>query len=270
MTDLDDTAKSRISFPLVVVSDVHLRSPDDDRCQLLLDSFRRLDRDVEYLVLNGDIFDFCFGDSAYFRDKFGAVGRALGEVAERGTRVLFIEGNHEFHIEQMGWSGVEVIRSLDAALELKSGVRVMVSHGDLIVDDPLYRAFRGLLKSQWTRWIVRLLPGAWLDSYALMHAKVSRSQDPYRQLHHDRVLGGFERWLDSKQAHHGIIGHFHFPYAERRKQNAGWMLSVESWDRPNILVFNGELFSRGYLASPGSSIVFEPARSVLSTSLKGE
>ena len=48
----------QINHPLVVVSDLHLRSSQDRNYQLFLNVLSRLGPGVKYLVLNGDIFDF--------------------------------------------------------------------------------------------------------------------------------------------------------------------------------------------------------------------
>jgi UDP-2,3-diacylglucosamine hydrolase len=250
-----------LEAPLVVASDVHLRTLEDRRGELLVDALGRLGRGVEWLVLNGDVFDFCFGGSRYFRRKFAGLGAILEAIATRGTRVVFVEGNHEFHLDEIGWRGVEVVdRPIVATL--RDGTRVKIAHGDLVLDDPWYRAFRGLIKSRFIRTGASLLPGSWLDGYSLRHAAVSRSRDKYRTLDHARILGAFNRWLRDEEAQHGVIGHFHVPYAERRELGDGLLLSVESWDNPNLLVYGDGRFQRIHLAAPGVPFRAEPAESI--------
>lgn len=252
---------STLDAALVVASDIHLRHLSDERGRLLLDVLARLGR-VEYLVLNGDIYDFCMGDSPYFKRKFAALGKALEEVARRGTKVVFVEGNHEFHMRDIGWDGVEFIVERDYVVTLSSGERIKFSHGDLITDDFWYRAFRGLVKSRVALVLAKLLPGSWLDAYSLKHASVSRAQDKYRKLDHSRILAAFNRWLGDGSYDHGVIGHFHVPYAEKRETHDGLMLSVDSWDSPNLLVYKDGRFQRIFLRAPGEIFLFEGAESV--------
>ncbi len=233
-----------LAAQLVVVSDIHLRSADDERSTLLIDTLSRLTRDVEYVILNGDIFDFCFGKSQYFRRKFAKIGQALTEVAHQGTRVVLVEGNHEFQMSAMGWEKVEIITTKDYSLTLSTGETFLITHGDLIKDDPLYRLFRTLIKSRAAATLAQLLPGPLLDAYALSHAKISRAQDPYRILNHAEIIKSMEAWLDSSDCTHGIMGHFHTPYAEPRQQKPGYLLSVECWDKPNALTFSNGKFGR--------------------------
>ncbi len=246
---------------LVVASDIHLKHLADSRGKLLLDVLARLGR-VEYLVLNGDIFDFCLGDSRYFQNKFRPLGEALSDVSRRGTKVLFVEGNHEFHMTAVGWQGVEFVTERDRVVTLSTGETVKISHGDLITDDFWYRAFRGLVKSRVARYGARLVPGSWLDAYSLKHASISRAQDKYRKLDHARILGAFNRWLADGAYDHGVIGHFHVPYAEKRDTHDGLMLSVDSWDLPNLLIFKDARFQRVFLREVGAPFVFDATESI--------
>lgn len=250
------------SAELVVVSDVHLRAAGDSRYRILLELIASIGKTTEYFVLNGDIFDFCFGDSAFFRAKFHDLGVALDQLAKTGVKVVFIEGNHEFHIDELGWTNIEIISSHSRSVKLRSGVHIKIGHGDLITDDRLYRAFRGLIKSNFVRQFAKRIPGRWLDGYALRHAKFSRSQDRYRTLDHHRILRAFSRFLRDGDYDHGIIGHFHVPYAEKRETSDGLMLSVESWDRPNALTYAGGSFYRLFFDKSAIKARLEPAESI--------
>jgi UDP-2,3-diacylglucosamine hydrolase len=116
---------------MVLVSDVHLQKMTDPRGALLLDLIGRIDpARTGTFVLNGDIFDFCFGDSGYYRAKYRPLGAALERLAAAGTRVVFIEGNHEFWMDAVGWRGVEIHKEKNVCLELGAGARVRITHGD--------------------------------------------------------------------------------------------------------------------------------------------
>jgi hypothetical protein len=122
--------------------------------------------------------------------------------------------------------------------------------------------FRAFVKSAFLAGFARLVPGRWLDRLTLRYARASRAQDRYRTLNHARILGAFNGWLDQGEFDHGVIGHFHVPYAERREVRAGRMMSVDSWDRPNALVFADGVFTRAFLEAPGAAFVRRPAESV--------
>lgn len=253
---------ANLAGELVLASDLHVREPDDHRAQLLIDLVDRIDGSTAYFVLNGDVFDFYFGAGAYFRKKYAAIGTALERLAARGTKVILVEGNHEFHMAEAGWHNVEIIRDHDLVLSLPSGTRVKITHGDLLSQDPLYGAFRALIKSRVVRAGAKLLPGSWLDAYAMRHAAVSRSRDKYRTLDHRQILAQFSRWLIREPtADHGIIGHFHVPYAEPHA-SGGFMVSVASWDTPSVLVYHDQSFWRAQLAEVGASFELTQAESL--------
>ena len=137
----------RIEAPLVVTSDIHLRDPNDSRAVLLEDLIERCIRgQVKHFVLNGDIFDFCFGMSGYFRRKFQRLGKCLERLAASGTEVIFVEGNHEFAFSSMGWKGVRVVVHRDVPLTMPDGRLVRITHGDLLYSDFWYRLLRLITK----------------------------------------------------------------------------------------------------------------------------
>lgn len=254
-----------------MVSDIHLNHPEDDRSRLLLDLLEgaRLS-EVEYLVLMGDIFDFCLGSHPYFQKKFSLIGKALERVAASGTQVIYLEGNHEFKLASLPWKGVQVISEGTYTIRLKSGETVQMAHGDLIYSHNMYRAFRRLVKSPLVTGIARFLPGAWMDQLATKGSEVSRAQDQYRQIEHDRILGAVDQWLENGAGDFGIFGHFHVPYAEpRRDGKAGGLFSVESWNRPNVLALREGRFYR-YFFEDQTEQRWQPAEPLVRGLLPGK
>ena len=250
---------------LVVASDLHLTGLDDRRGALLLDVLARISTDdVELVVLNGDIFDFCLGTSSYFQQKFAALGEALSKLCTGGVRVILVEGNHDFHLDGLEWVGVEVVKEQNIDLVV-GHTQIRFSHGDLIRNDRLYRIFRKVVKSKFVAAAASWLPGRWLDRYALGHAKISRASDRYRQLDHHGLLGDCETWMADLPVAHGILGHFHVPYYEDRQTGRGKLICVESWDNPNILCFDSVKFSRVYLAEPGQPFLLQPPQSYMTS-----
>jgi UDP-2,3-diacylglucosamine hydrolase len=255
---------------LLVVSDIHLNHVEDDRSRLFFNLLEGASRsEVEYLVLMGDIFDFCLGSHPYFQRKFSSIGKALEKVVESGTQVIYLEGNHEFKLASLPWKGVQVISEGTHTIRLKSGETVQMAHGDLIYSHNRYRAFRRVVKSQIFTGVARLFPGAWMDRLATKSSEVSRAHDQYRQIEHDKILGAVDSWLEAGTGDYGIFGHFHVPYAEpRRDQKKGGVFSVESWDRPNVLAFKNGRFYRYYF-DPGHEQAWQVAEPVVRKLLPG-
>lgn len=234
---------------VVVVSDAHLRDPKDENGQLFLDLLSQIAlRDVDVFVLLGDIFDFCLGAHPYYHKKYAPFGRALEGVVASGTRVVFLEGNHEFSIANMPWKGVEFVTEETFHLKTSGGSFLQFGHGDLIHSDANYRLFRKFIKSSWFLRMIRMLPGKLIDELANRAAQLSRAQDEYRAIDHHAILASVYKWLEQESATYGVFGHFHVPYAEKRLDGEqGGVYSLKCWDHPNILFFADQQFHRVYL-----------------------
>ena len=114
----------------VWISDLHLGTPG---CQALrlLDFLRALECDTLYLV--GDIIDgWQLRRSWYWPQTHNDVIQKLLRKARKGTRVMFIPGNHdEFarrYVEHE-FGGVEVVH--DWVHVTADGRRLWITHGDL-------------------------------------------------------------------------------------------------------------------------------------------
>ena len=254
----------------VAVSDIHLEHPGDDRGRVLLEVIDAcISSNVQCFALLGDIFDFCLGGTGYFSKKFAAVGERLEALAASGTRVVFIEGNHEFALAKMGWRGVEVVseseRERGMTWRSASGKKILMTHGDLFYAPDTYLAFRKLIKSRPSLFAVSMIPGLLMDAYALRHARASRSRDPYRIINESAILEDARKFAGEKEADHLLFGHFHIPWAEplRDKNGEGssdsLLLCMNSWDKPNVLIFDGKNFHRGFGTAPGKPMAFSPA-----------
>ena len=233
---------------LIAVSDVHLRSPDDERAQLLCGLLEQaLAWRPQVFLLLGDIFDFCIGGPTYYRKRYEQLFSCMQRLGSAGTRVLFVEGNHEFSMQKFGLSSVEICAAESTQLEI-DGTTIAVRHGDLLRAPPSYKIFRTVLKSEIVRATAAAMPARLFESFALSHAKHSRARDVYRTLDLESLMRAAAGWLDGAGAKYGIFGHFHVPYAEPAVEwgghGGGTILSMDSWDKPNALVYCRAGFTR--------------------------
>jgi UDP-2,3-diacylglucosamine pyrophosphatase LpxH len=128
--DADEPADAdRLRVRSVWISDVHLGTPG---CQAaaLLDFLKCVDSRHLYLV--GDIIDgWQLRRSWYWPQAHNDVVQKLLRKARKGTRVVFVPGNHdEFARKYVGHSfgGVEVLE--DCVHTTADGRRLWVTHGD--------------------------------------------------------------------------------------------------------------------------------------------
>ncbi|MEO7432322.1 MAG: UDP-2,3-diacylglucosamine diphosphatase [Dokdonella sp.] len=120
---------TRLPFRSVFVSDVHLGLAD---CQAgyLLDFLRSMQCERLYLV--GDIIDFeNMAKRPFWHASHTAIVAEILAIAARGTRVVYIPGNHDAALRRLAGqriAGIEI--ALDAVHVGADGRRYRVSHGD--------------------------------------------------------------------------------------------------------------------------------------------
>jgi len=240
---------------LIFVSDVHMVEAHDERGEL----FRNLVKEIGYLqvsklVLGGDIFEFCFGKTQYFRNKFGPLAQSLAETREQGCEIFLLQGNHEAFLDTLEWHFIEIVKEKDLLLHLgEQNLRVVISHGDLINPPPNYLAYTKVVRSEWFGLGLRLIPSKLLDHLALNLAKKSRSQDQYRTLDHQKLLRDGFRWAKECKAEVGIFGHFHYPYEaeiEGVKILCDW-----SWAHPNFIAYSSGRWLRAIWKDKSWSVI---------------
>jgi UDP-2,3-diacylglucosamine pyrophosphatase LpxH len=163
------------------ISDVHLGTAGC-KADFLLDFLRCNDADTLYLV--GDIIDgWQLKKGWTWRQSHNDVVQKILRKARKGTRVVFIPGNHdEFargYVEH-AFGGIEVV--YEAAHVTADGRRLLITHGDL---------FDGVI--QHAKWLAYLGDSLYTFVLALNHW-VNRA----------RVRMGFDYWSLSQYLKHKV------------------------------------------------------------------
>lgn len=129
----------RLAYRSVFISDVHLGSAAS-RADAATAFLKRVECETLYLV--GDILDMWRLRSRwYWPETHNAFIRRVLKMAKRGTRVVFIPGNHDEHARAyagLNFGGVELVR--EAVHQTADGRRLLVVHGDEI--DMVVRHYR--------------------------------------------------------------------------------------------------------------------------------
>jgi len=212
-TSPPDEREGHIKVRTAWISDVHLGTPG---CQAhaLLDFLKQVDCDTLYLV--GDIIDgWQLRRSWYWPQAHNDVVQKLLRKARKGTRVIFIPGNHdEFARKFLGHSfgGVEVAE--EWIHTTADGRRLWVTHGDLY--DGVIQCARWLALLGDTLKLTRHL-NSWRARMGLPYWSLSK----YLKLKVKRAVsyvGDFESALAREARKRGVdglvCGHIH--HAEMR------------------------------------------------------
>ena len=216
-TAIPGTPRARtmtIRYRSLFISDVHLGTPD---CQAnyLLDFLRSTRSDMLYLV--GDIIDLeALARRSHWPPSHGAVLAEFSRIAARGTRVIYIPGNHDaalrpLHGQRIG--GVDV--KLEDVHVGADGRRYRVSHGDEF--DPAH------IGRDWLTWIGDIAHGSlrWCNRHLNgLRRQMKLPYLPLAIITKTRIaaalayIDGYERRVLQHCAASGfdghICGHIHF------------------------------------------------------------
>jgi UDP-2,3-diacylglucosamine pyrophosphatase LpxH len=137
----------KMKLRTVWISDVHLGTAG---CQagLLSDFLHSVECETLYLV--GDIVDgWRLRKGWYWPDQHNEVIRRILKMAHRGTRVIYIPGNHDEMFRDyagLSFGGVEV--QLEAIHTTADGRNLLVTHGDAFDGIVLYARWLAFLGDQ--------------------------------------------------------------------------------------------------------------------------
>jgi UDP-2,3-diacylglucosamine pyrophosphatase LpxH len=197
------------NHPVVFLADAHLRGRSDPNQQALV-GFLRRDPLPGGLVILGDLFDFLAGKNRAAAEAYRAVLDALMPWAP----VHFLEGNHDFDLEESVFgTGTVVIHTAPVTLEL-GGLRLRLFHGDRTSPTDLgTRLLRRILQSTPIRLARdRLLSDALVFRLALAFATVSRRNTwPGRANETQAAFAEARRQLEEHKTDAVIFAHTHQP-----------------------------------------------------------
>ena len=215
----------------VFVSDMHLGTRGS-RSDMLLDFLARVECEQLYLV--GDVIDgWRLRKTWYWHDEFDQVMRAVLALAQNGTRVIYIPGNHdEMFREWLGLeiAGVKLLR--EAVHEGADGRRFLVIHGDEFDGVIRYAKFLAYL-GDWA-YDTALVINRWfnLARRKFGYPYWSLSQWLKRQVKEAvKAIDRFESALAGEAKRRGldgvICGHIH--HAEMRMVNGVMYMNDGDW-----------------------------------------
>lgn len=141
---------SRRHLPAVVLSDLHLGTFGCHARELLA-YLKSIQPDV--LILNGDIIDIWNFKKSYFPKSHFKVVKRLITMAQKGTEIYYITGNHDEMLRRFADADLGHIHVRNKMVFMFGGVKTWIFHGD-IFDASIQNA----------RWLAKL--GGW--SYDLL------------------------------------------------------------------------------------------------------
>ncbi len=205
--------EGRRKYRTIWISDVHLGTRGCN-AELLIDFLDHVDSETMYLV--GDIIDgWRLKKKFYWPDAHNDVLWRLLKRAKRGTRIVYIPGNHDEMFRQftgLSFGGIEIRRA--AFHDTADGRRLMVLHGDefdavmlshrwlAFVGDALYHFMMGL--NNWVNALRRKLDLPYWSLSKMAKHKVKNAVE---------FIGKYEEVVARAAAERGVdgvvCGHIH-------------------------------------------------------------
>ena len=202
----------------IFIADAHLRSPKDANYRTLIRFLETLPRDTDTLYLLGDLFEFWVGHPGTVYSHYREFIDCLKAVRGRGVRIVYFEGNHDFHLDRFFEEELQAeVYTTGAVLEI-AGRQVYLCHGDQINrQDYRYRVFRLAFHNPVAK---ALLP--FFSQRLAAHAATTLSQRSSKQHAARRSRWDYRVILQNfAQGHFAagcdvvITGHYHLPMLQR-------------------------------------------------------
>jgi UDP-2,3-diacylglucosamine hydrolase len=225
------------SVKRLIVADSHVGQGKDDAGAMSSLVSRAAASGVDELIYLGDAFQYLIGMSKFWTSAVFEVMEIWREVRRRGVRIVVIEGNRDFFLDEpdlaaeLDWSG--------RCYEFAAGHRrYRLDHGDLVNRrDFQYRFWSTLSKSAIARIWARLLPRSL--AIAIVRRMEAHLAKTNRRFRYTKPIQDLRRSASQAWAE-GIDvlfwGHFHTHWACQDGDRLAMIVPAWLENRTSILV----------------------------------
>lgn len=237
----------------VFLADAHLGAPADRNYRLLLHFLAELEGNTETLFIMGDLFDFWLGFPSNPFRQYDAVLAGLQSLAASGCRLVYFEGNHDFHLGPVFRDRLGADIHTGPAILTVQGRRLFLCHGDQINPaDHGYRLLRWLLHNRLTAAAVAHVPPS--VAVRIKERLQQSSRAGYaaktRRWDYCAIIRDFARSVQHQGCDGLVTGHFHLGFCEQLDPTPFTILSLGDWMEQFTYgeMIDGELLLKTYPA----------------------
>ncbi|GJQ62833.1 MAG: UDP-2,3-diacylglucosamine hydrolase [Melioribacteraceae bacterium] len=146
----------------VFISDLHLglfsRAEEEKREEVIVNFLYSLDRGVDALYILGDLFDYWFEYRRVIQKGYFRLFTALKHLTDKGVKVYYIIGNHDFFHRDFFESYLGVKVEPDIIATEIDGKKFFLGHGDgLIKNDYGYKVLKKIFRNRFIQWLYSLI-----------------------------------------------------------------------------------------------------------------
>jgi UDP-2,3-diacylglucosamine hydrolase len=235
----------------IFLADAHLADPAEPNYRLLVRFLGDLEGNTETLYILGDLFDFWLGFPTNPFRQYDDVLVALQSLVNSGCRLVYFEGNHDFHL------GPVFSQRLGAEIHSGPGVmnvqgrRLFLCHGDQIHRaDYGYRFLRLLLHNRAVAAAITHLPPALAGCVRtyLQHRSRASYLAKNQRWNYAEIIQDFARSVRDQGCDGLVFGHFHRALCEDLDGTPFTVLSLGDWMEQFTYgeMISGSLFLKSY------------------------
>lgn len=214
------------------ISDVHLglQSADTEKKKerKLVKFFEFCANDAAELFIVGDLYDYWFEYRRVYQKGFFRTLTALQDLVEKGIKVHYIIGNHDFMHRDFFSKEIGAVMYEDPIELTLDGNRFFIAHGDgLVVNDLGYNILKKILRNKTIQWFYSLLHPDLGIYIASGTSKKSRDYTTKKDYGEEDGLFDAARLKINEGFNYVIMGHLHTRF--HKKLGNGEYINLGSW-----------------------------------------
>jgi UDP-2,3-diacylglucosamine hydrolase len=216
----------------IFLADAHLNAPTEQHYRTLLRFFRDLEGNTETLYVMGDLFDFWLGFPSNPFSQYEAVLSALQSLVNSGCRLVYFEGNHDFHLGHVFSQQLGAEIHTGPAIMTVQGQKLFLCHGDQINRaDYGYRLLRLLLHNSMVATAIRHVPLsiALRIRTCLQRNSRARYAAHTQRWNYGQIIRTFARTARDLGCAGLVLGHFHIALSEKLDESPFTILALGDW-----------------------------------------
>lgn len=244
---------------IISISDIHIKNNNDEAHLSMLKILRSQHvKNADKLILLGDIFDLMIGPYHEYLIDFNDFFEEINNVLEYGIDVVYVEGNHDFLIEELINSfnkkyrqgALNKLKHVHKLVELFDGDNILVyEHGDHFeLGNWTYKLYTKFIRSRFCKLLsenffehkhIKAI-GDWASSKSRKRntKKYQKNESTYVR---DKFRKSAEMFYTKKKFTHLIAGHSHcldhYVSKEFEYANNGYFLNEKKF----IIYENGTI-----------------------------
>ncbi|MFQ5428089.1 MAG: UDP-2,3-diacylglucosamine diphosphatase [Thermodesulfobacteriota bacterium] len=184
---------------IIFLGDAHLKGEGEAAETALIEFLQNL-KEVDLLVILGDLFDFWTARNTVVERRYRDVLQALKDVKEHGVKIIYVEGNHDFSMGSFFIDELEASIVEGSMVQEFDGKRFYLTHGDTVGMTKGYRRWRRFLRSPLFSFLTTVVPSGVVWNIATRLSGKSRSyntkgqqlDERLQEFAHDRIDGGVD------------------------------------------------------------------------------